>query len=232
MSGSRRNKSEIRRLLAAPDWQESLEKIAAKGKAAVGPLFSFLLLEPELMHRAARALGKTVAAIYAKDPEAARNIARRFMWQMNEESANIGWGIPAAFAETLAAEPALAREYGRILNSYIMDLGFDDNYCDHDILRRTCYWAVGRLAEASPELGENARPWLVRGLSDQDGICRGMAAWALSKLAPDLTAVPALRALAKSGGEDLCEVFEDDRLKKISAAELALRALGKGRQSG
>lgn len=228
MSGSRRNRSEIRRMLAASGWCGNLEKIASLGKPAVGPLFSFLLLEPEMMHRAARALGQTVAGIYARDQEAARNIMRRFMWQMNEESGNIGWGIPAAFAETLVAAPGLAREYGRILNSYIMDLGFDDNYCDHDILRRTCYWAVGRLAGADAGLGQNARPWLVKGLGDQDAICRGMAAWALSTLPPDLMAAPALRALAESGKEDVCEVFEDDRLKRISAADLALRALRQG----
>lgn len=224
MSGWRNAKGELKKLLTGSDWQEHLDRIASGGKKNVGPLFSFLLLEPEMMHRAARALGRTIAGIYANDPESARNIIRRFMWQMNEESGNIGWGIPAAFAETLVAEPALARDYGRILNSYIMDLGFDDNYCDHDILRRTCYWAVGRLAQAEPELARNIRPWLIKGLTDPDEICRGMAAWALAQLPPDLMAVPALNALAESGSQ-ICEVFEGDRLNRVSAADLARRAL-------
>lgn len=225
MTSLREGRRRIRDMLAGPDWQASLAEIAGMGQKAVGPLFSFLLLEPEMMHRAARALGLVVADLYRHKPELARNIVRRFMWHMNEESANIGWGIPVAFAETLVASPGLAREYGRILNTYIMDLGFDDNYCDHDILRRDCYWAVGRLAESHPDLAEPARQWLVKGLADRDSICRGMAAWALGKLAPDLTAAPALSALARADNNDLCAIFDNDRLMSVTVSEQARNTL-------
>lgn len=179
------------------------------------------------MHRAARALGLLIANIYKEEPETARNLIRRFMWHMNEESGNIGWGIPDAFAETLAASPGLAQTYLRILNSYIFDLGFDDNFCDHDILRRDCYWAIGRLAEVNADLAEPARVWLVKGLADVDPICRGMAAWALGKMGPSLDAAPALRKLAESGGNDECDIFEDNKLLRKSAAQLASDTLQK-----
>ena len=227
MAGRSGAKKRIRALLQADDWQANLEKIASEGQGATGPLFGLLPGEPELMHRAARALGLLIAKIHAEDPEAARNLIRRFMWHMNEESGNIGWGIPDAFAETLAASPELAKTYSRILDSYIYDLGFDDNFCDHDILRRDCYWAIGRLAEASPELAEPARPWLVKGLTDRDPICRGMAAWALGKIRPDLSSAPALRKLAESGAGDECEIFENSQLFTKSAAALAGEALRK-----
>lgn len=220
-------KRRIRSLLEADNWQENLAEIVSQGLPATGALFSFLAHDPLLMHRAARALGILIAKINESDPEAARNLVRRFMWHMNEESGNIGWGIPDAYAETLFASPALADTYSRILNSYIFDLGFDDNFCDHDILRRDCYWAIGRLAEARPELAEQARPWLVRGLADADPICRGFAAWALGKLAPDLAALPALRKLAETGKNDECAVFENDQLLKKSAAILAQEALAR-----
>lgn len=207
MANMRRAKAELKKMLTAGDWQANLAKIAAGGLGNVGALFSFLLYGPELMHRSARALGMTIAAIYENDADAARNIIRRFMWQMNEDSGNIGWGIPDAFGETLAASAPLAKSYSSILISYIMNLGFADNYCDYAPLRRECYWAIGRVAQARQELMEKARPWLVKGLAEEDGICRGMAAWALGELAPELTDAPALSRAANANDENECEIF-------------------------
>lgn len=225
MANLARAKRELKGHLEREDWHSHLDQIAAGGMANVGALFSFLLLKPEIMHRAAAALGLTVARIYEQNPEAGRNIIRRFMWQMNEESANIGWGIPAAFAEALAASRPLAESYARILVSYIMDLGFDDNYCDHDILRRTCYWAVGRIAPFRPQDAEKSRPWLIRGLADQDSVCRGMAAWALAQMPPDLMDAPALKKLADAGNTDICEIFDGRKLREYEVSELASMAL-------
>lgn len=60
-----------------------------------------------------------------------------------------------------------------------------------------------------------------------DIICRGMAAWALSRLPPDLMDAPALRALAGAGCADLCEIYDNDRLDEISVSDLARRALAR-----
>lgn len=221
------NKHRIRTLLESENWRENISVIAAAGMAAVGPLFSFLLLKPEIMHRAACALGATVAELANNEPETAKNVIRRFMWHMNEESGNIGWGIPDAFAECLCASPMLAQTYYNILISYIIDLGHDDNYCDNDILRRSCYWAIGRFAQARPNLAEKARPYLVKGLNDVDSICRGMAAWALAQLPAMITDVPPLRKLAESGDTDICEIFNGIDMIGASVCELARQALEK-----
>lgn len=227
MPKMRTSKQHLKRLLQEPDWQDHLEEIAAGGMTSIGPLFSFLLLGPLTMHRAAAALGATVARLARTEPETARNVIRRFMWHMNEDSGNIGWGIPDAFAECLAASETLAETYHRILISYIMDLGHADNYCDNDTLRRSCYWAVGRLAEARPEMCAGARPWLRKGLDDVDSICRGMAAWALSKLPQDMMDAPALRRLAESGNADMCEIYEAGSLHSARVDELARTALAR-----
>ncbi|MDE5878948.1 MAG: HEAT repeat domain-containing protein [Desulfovibrio sp.] len=225
MPKMRNSKQHLKRLLQDADWQTHLEEIAAGGMTSVGPLFSFLLLGPLTMHRAAAALGATVARLAETEPEAARNVIRRFMWHMNEDSGNIGWGIPDAFAECLAASEPLAESYHRILISYIMDLGHADNYCDNDILRRSCYWAVGRLGEVRPEMCAGARPWLRKGLEDVDSICRGMAAWALARLPEDMMDAPALRRLAESGNADICEIYEAGSLFSARVDELARAAL-------
>ena len=227
MAKMRTSKQQLKRILQGPDWREHLDEIAAGGMTSVGPLFSFLLLGAQTMHRAAVALGTTVARLARTEPETARNVIRRFMWHMNEDSGNIGWGIPDAFAECLVASEPLAETYHRILVSYIMDLGHADNFCDHDILRRSCYWAVGRLAEVRPEMCAMARPWLLKGLEDTDSICRGMAAWALARLPPDMMDAPALRRLAESGNGDVCEIYEADRIREARVDDLARAALAR-----
>ena len=227
MAKMRTSKRELKRILQGPDWREHLDEIAAGGMTSVGPLFSFLLLGAQTMHRAAVALGATVGRLTGTEPEAARTVIRRFMWHMNEDSGNIGWGIPDAFAECLVASESLAETYHRILISYIMDLGHADNFCDHDILRRSCYWAVGRLAEVRPEMCAMARPWLLKGLEDTDSVCRGMAAWALARLPPDMMDAPALRRLAESGNGDVCEIYEADRIREVRVDDLARAALAR-----
>lgn len=225
MARMREAKKKLKQVLQSPNWRSHIPDIARSGITNVGALFSFLLLEPVIRHRAAVALGATTAAIAVQDPEAGRNIIRRFMWHLSEESGNIGWGIPEAFGESLAASPILANTYYKILVSRIIDLGFDDNYCDNDQLRRSCYWSIGRLASARPDLAEYARKWLIKGLTDKDGICRGMAAWALAQLPPSLAEAPALRALASAGDENECEIFENDELRLATASVLAHEAL-------
>lgn len=225
MARMRSAKQKLKECLLSPQWREHLDGIVQGGQQNVGPLFSFLLLGPQTMHRAALALGLTTARLAEREPETARNIVRRFMWHMNEESGNIGWGIPEAFGESLAASAPLAKDFHRVLISYIIDLGRDDNYCDHDLLRRSCYWAIGRLAQARPELCTDARLWLRKGLEDVDVVCRGMAAWALGRLPPDFMDSPALRRLADAGCEAMCELFNGEELYEASVSQLAREAL-------
>lgn len=221
------NKRKYASWLSGADWKEHLPKIIADGNSGVSPLFSLLPGQDLRAHRAAYALGLLLAALAQTEPEKARIAIRRFMWHMSEESGNIGWGIPEAFSESLAASPMLANEYKSILLSYIMDLGFEDNYCDNDILRRSCYWAVGNFAAKRPELAEKARPWLIKGLADSDPVCRGMAAWALGKLGVEFSDIPALEKLAKAADETTCAIYEDDSLREATVSSLAREALEK-----
>lgn len=227
MARMRSAKQKLKDCINSPEWRNHLDEIAQGGLENVGPLFSFLLLGPQTMHRAAVALGQVTARLAESQPEAAKNIIRRLMWHLNEESGNIGWGIPDAFAEILVASGPLAKDFHRILISYIIDLGHDDNFCDHDTLRRSCYWAIGRLAQERPQLCLAARKWLIHGLEDADIICRGMSAWALSQLPPDLMDAPALRRLADANHDEPCELFDGNDIYEKSVSQIAREALDK-----
>ncbi|MDR1777684.1 MAG: HEAT repeat domain-containing protein [Desulfovibrio sp.] len=221
MPGIRAAKKHIAKLLSEPGWRESVDAITDMGLAGINALFSFLPLDARTMHRAAVCMGSSVACLAGREIEPAQNIVRRMMWHMNEDSGNIGWGIPEAFAEVLVASEPLARRYNQILVSYVIELPGSDNYCDNDVLRRSCYWAIGRLAEARPALAAGARPWLTGGLEDRDVACRGMAAWALGKLGPDKMDALLLRRLAESGRGELCPLFDGDRVLEKSVSALA-----------
>lgn len=185
MARMRELKAQIKNWLSADDWEANLPLLTAlDGKAAVGPLFSFLLLGEPMAQRAAVGMGIVVAGMAERSPESARNIVRRCMWHMNEDSGNIGWGIPEAFAEILVRSPLLFREFHRVLLSYIVSTDKSNNYCDHAPLRRSCYWAVGRLLQVEPQLALTARPYLEQGLQDEDAQCREQAAWALGQIKP------------------------------------------------
>ena len=114
----------------------------------INPLIGFLTYGYPASDRASVAIGKTARIILDSNPcghEDIINVIRRFMWHMNEESGNIGWGIPGAFAEILIFCPEFVEEYSHILISYVLNLGHEDNFCDNVELRRECFEAIRKV---------------------------------------------------------------------------------------
>ena len=176
-------KTTIRTRLQEPGWDDFAKELdEVPARELVGPLFSCLPLGGEATDRAASALGKAVSRMADEHIEEARNVVRRLMWHMNEESGNIGWGIPEAFAEILAQHRRRGDEFYPILNSYVIDTGKGDNFCDNNVLRRSCFRAVERFALARPDLASKARGPLQAGLRDEDPVCREIAREALGKI--------------------------------------------------
>ena len=144
----------------------------------VNPLFACLTEGGDMTDRAAYALGGVMARLYEESHEEAKNIVRRFMWHMNEESGNIGWGIPEAFGETLAQSAPLAENFRRVLLHYVYDApeGKSTSFCDHAPLRISCYKALARLLEARPQYVLEAMPVLRHSAEfETDEACRDAA---------------------------------------------------------
>ncbi len=174
MAHFRRLKEEIREYLKEQDF--SLDTLpntlgASDKEQWISPLFACLLEVEPLLSRASNMLGYAVAQIYEENKEKARIIIRRMIWQMNEESGNIGWGIPLAFVNCLKYSKGLTVEYHRILISYIRDRDGDSNYCDFAPLRIQCFEAVEILLDNYPEYIEFSSEALVAGTKDSDAIC-------------------------------------------------------------
>ena len=230
MARMRATKALLGEALGAPDWRERLKRLTANAPGTfVGPLMSFLLRGGTQGGRAAAALGACVAAMAQETPEEARIVMRRFLWHMNEESGNLGWGVPQSMAETLARSALLAGEFSRVLLSYIQDTGHEDNFVEYAPLRRSCYWAVGRLLQARPEFAASALPLLRAGLRDEDVPCRGMAAWGFAQIGVPAELRPELEALAaaKESADTPVALFDGDAVRECAVAELAGLALAR-----
>ena len=168
-------------LLKADDFAGVLETFRSyPARRVINPLFSCLCsTEPQIKWRAVTALGAVVANLAQDDMESARVVMRRMIWNLNDESGGIGWGVPETMGEVMARHEGLAREYVNILVSYIRE---DGNFLEYEPLQQGVLWGLGRLAQTSPELLQDAGAHLHPFLSSEDATLRGLAAWILGLL--------------------------------------------------
>ncbi len=175
----RKLKIQIQEMLIRDDFPAALEEICnLPSIQVVNPLFSFFHAGNELLKwRAVTAMGGVVSMMAARKPESARVVMRRLIWNLNDESGGIGWGSPEAMGEIMAQNKEMAREYHRLLLSYIIPHG---NYIEHAILQRGVLWGIGRLAHAEPALIQSSIDYLIPFLSSPDPVHRGLASWTAS----------------------------------------------------
>ena len=186
MTTFRQIKNKIYDIFTNSNWQNTLIELFANGNTAksyVSPLLAFLS-RPEYKWQAAWSLGVAVPIVADQSMEEARTILRRLLWSMNEESGNLGWGIPEAMGCILANQPQLAQEFSRILFSYIYETGREDNYVDHAPLRCGAYWGAGYLVLHSPQYAQVGIPKFASGLQDADKQAQTHALWALCQCTP------------------------------------------------
>jgi len=240
MPGFRKLKNQVREWLQAPDWEQRLESLEDCTPAElVGPLFSMLLHSGELKWHAVTALGLTIDRMAGQRMEDARVVMRRLIWNLSEESGNLGWGAPEAMGEIAANNRKLAEEYNRCLISYILQTGRDDNFMDHLPLRRGAYWGVARFAQAHPDLALPALESCLKGLEHPahapedlhekpDPEIHGLCAWALGSMAAAdderlQRAVPRLERLLTE--QETFPLYRHRILKDVAVASLAREAL-------
>ncbi len=189
-------------------------------RSLVSPLFGALHhMEPRIHWNAVRVMGAVVADMAGEDMESARVVLRRMMWNLNDESGGIGWGVPEAMGEILARHRGLAEEFTSILASYSRE---DANYLEHEPLQKGLLWGLARLAEARPGLLKTARPDLLAFLEARDPAIRGMAAFAAGRLGME-AARPALERLLRDASEvpdDLDGLLPSSRVRELAAEAL------------
>ncbi len=213
----------MRELLSAKDIRASIETICQYSpRQSVNFLFSFFYDKEEILRwRAISAFGRVVSMLAEQNMESARVIMRRLMWNLNDESGGIGWGSPEAMGEVTAIHPELAKEFSRMLRSYIRP---EENFLEYEMLQRGVLWGIGRLAETRPECLMQTDLYLHPFLESNDAYHRGFAAWALGNLKSKPSA-SALERLIQEKNEIL--FFNDLELKTVTVGSLANDALCK-----
>ena len=172
--GGRALKRRVREALATGDEAVALDLLEdIPSRVLVSPLFGALhLMEPRVHWTAVRVMGGVTARLAGEDVERARVVLRRMMWNLNDESGGIGWGVPEAMAEILVRHDGLAGEFVNILASYSREEG---NFLEHPPLQPGLLWGLVRLAGARPALLRAARPDPVPFLRADAPVLRGLA---------------------------------------------------------
>lgn len=221
---TRQLKSRLYDHLKAKDFGPELQEIRRYPlKQVVSPLFSYFYNADERIRwHAVTAMGAVVSDLAeAGEMEYARVVMRRMMWNLNDESGGIGWGSPEAMGEVMARNDTLAREFGNIIVSYLMEEG---NYLEHPVLQRGLLWGIGRLAHARPERIPQAAPHLIPFLTSGDPVHRGLAAWAAGPFR-NASINPLLKDLSSDNSD--ITVYMDGDLVDRTVASLAREALNR-----
>ncbi len=176
----------LRSALALP-WEKVAQELkqVSPHKTLISPLRTFFMDGDELIRwRSISAFGMVVSWIAEEDMEEARIIMRQLMWTLNDESGGIGWGSPEAMGESMALNPTLCSEYGKILLSYIWEEG---NFLEYDALRVGALWGIMRSCLKQREImnGLGAPDLLRPYLDDPDIMAVALSAMALSSLGHD-----------------------------------------------
>lgn len=146
----RKTRQRVREILKSPNRQAALDQLEKiPDKQLVGHLFSHFYTPDELIKfRSVTAMGFVGKRLAAGHMENARNLMRRLMWNLNDESGGIGWGSAEAMGEITGRSPALAEEYASILFSFLDPKA---NYIDNPLLQQGVLWGIGTCVSAFPD---------------------------------------------------------------------------------
>lgn len=198
-----------------------IARLAESERGVIRYLFFFLYSTDDLLHwRAAEALG-TIAAHQAGQKglatEGGRNIPRRLVWSLAEESGATAFPATEALGAVASASPNNFPDFGRIVLSFI----------DDPTLRRGVLWSARKIAEKRPDLVWDSIPKLVNLLKDPDPTFRGHAAWALGATR-DETIVDELKKIEDD--KSPLFIYEDGELRETTVGKLAKQSIAELRK--
>jgi len=170
------DKKQLVRELVAEQKYEQLLKLARKKHNQTLKYIQMNLFEDinkPLRWYAIEAIGRFTREFASKEPEIYRNLIRRFLWAMNDESGNVPWSSPEGIGSIIVNQPFLFGDYTPMLIT---------NALDNPMCHRGVLWAVGRIGKIKKSLVlpfiEKITPLLFAADSD----LRGYAAWAFGEI--------------------------------------------------
>ena len=189
-------------------------------KRIINALFPLLYSQEDMVKwRTVVLMGICVGRLAQEEPESARNVVRRLMWNLNDESGGIGWGSPEAMGEILSRHEGLSEEFAPILLSYADK---DGNYLELPMLQRGLLWGIERFSSVRPEAVKGSKALFFPYLESKDSAVRGHAAGILGLVgAPE----DGYRLLPLLTDDAAYTTYIDDRCVRRVVIETAREAL-------
>ena len=217
----RHYKKKLFELFKSTDFNSALDELNYLSPSQIiNLLFSLILsTNSQVKWNAVLSMGVVTRSISEQSRESSRNILRRLMWNLNDESGGIGWGSAEAMGEILSSSDFLLDEFVPILISYLRE---DGNYQENEIMQRGVLWGIGRVSTVYPNKVIRYKQYLLPYLNSNDQGVRGLSAWIMGLLRLE-EVMPALKKLMDDKSE--FETCINGRVITKSVGELAGEAL-------
>ena len=170
--GIRSQKKEVETLLRNRD-RTTLLEWANSTRNPFRVLMSVTYDSDELVRwRAIEATGWVAGKSPSSDLDSVREMVRRLLWQMSDESGGLAWHASELIGEILVNVPVLIPEYADLLLSFLREEPFE----------RGTHFAVYRVVQVNPKPFNDCVTDLVSSLADPDPAIRAFSALTLGVL--------------------------------------------------
>jgi HEAT repeat protein len=166
------NREGVKKLLVRQAWGE-IVRLALIDRRTIRILLGLLYEADDYMHwLAIDALGRAGGGVAASDPDRTRELIRRLLWTLNEESGGSPWGATGAIGAIVAARPDLFAGYLSMICPFHDDASIYAEFI----------WSLAAVGRTRPDLAQEYVPFLSAALGHGNAAVRGYAAWCLGAL--------------------------------------------------
>jgi len=172
-------KTKVEDAVSNKDW-DGLVQLARRESAKILRYLTRRLCSDDaaMKWKAIRALGVVTGDHEAIGESQIRELLRRFVWLLSDESGNVPFGIPEAFGEVLVARPEFQEEFLPLLCA----LAYHPERSQTGLIEQGVFWALGRVGLPAAACSSEAVEAVARAAAQHpDPQTRNIAVWALSR---------------------------------------------------
>jgi hypothetical protein len=167
--------------------------------------------------RAIKAIGSIARELVQAEYPLLRELVRKLLWSLSDESGGIGWSAPEIIGEIVNADTVRFRD--------VVPLIAEVYSIEEKVFRPGVVYALYRISQADPAVVSPHVDLAMKALGDQDPLVRVYALKLLRELQNVLTNEKknAFLAVRNKMSHDMAEVwiFEQDAFKNVMVADLA-----------
>lgn len=216
--GGLKLKSRIKKFLELKSFDD-IVKISYEDKRVISALISLSYNKDDVQSwRAIEAIGFIARNLLKDRVDILRDTIRKLFWSMTDESGGIGWSAPEMIGEIVSSSP----------DDFIDIIPILWSYREEEMFRPGVVWAMGRIADVSPDLVKFILNDLRHLIEDKNPAVRGYAALVMGKLFEKTMEEENLRKLLDDSTSIM--LYSDGELQYKTVRDLAEKAIDKKRK--